>query len=186
MKTIYFIWKDPSCNGINPEWEKITGQRFYFLVRSPEGNGRFFIKLNSTDKNGDDRRIVIEATKNEYVKWRKEKDHSDYIQEQQKNSGFQFVSYQYLDSEDALPNEASLRDTGINVEADYIESVEQTALKEALTQLSKDEYHMIGYFFLAGNKGTVRGYADITGIPYKTVHNRKIALLKKIKKLIEG
>jgi DNA-directed RNA polymerase specialized sigma subunit len=186
MKTIYFIWKDPSCNGINPKWEKITGQKFYFLVRSPEGKGRFFIKLDGTDKNGDDRRIVIEATKNEYVKWRKEKDHSDYVQEQQQNSGFQFVSYQYLDSEDALLNEASLEDTGINIEADYIESDEKAALKKALSQLSEDEYHMIGYFFLSGNKGTVRGYADITGIPVMTVQNRKKALLKKIKELIEG
>jgi len=54
-------------------------------VRSPEGKGRFFIKLDSDGE--DDGRIVMEATKAEYVQWRKEKDHSDYIREQEQKSG---------------------------------------------------------------------------------------------------
>ena len=36
MKTTYLIWKDPSCAGINPEWQELTGQEFYALVKSPD------------------------------------------------------------------------------------------------------------------------------------------------------
>ena len=98
MKTKYLIWKKPSCDGINPQWQDITGEEFYSLVSSPEAKGRYFVKLQSINEDGSDGIIVMEATKEEYVTWRKEKDHSDYIQEH--CGGYAQVSYHALESED--------------------------------------------------------------------------------------
>lgn len=73
MKTIYLIWKDLSCGGVNPDWQEITGQEFYALVDSVEAKERYFIKLPSSHANGSDGAIVMEATKSDYLNWKSEK-----------------------------------------------------------------------------------------------------------------
>jgi hypothetical protein len=80
MKTTYLIWKDPSCNGIDPDWQEITGKEFLALVRSAESKNRHFIKLQSTEDDGADGAIVIEATKIDYMDWKREKNHAHYVQ----------------------------------------------------------------------------------------------------------
>ena len=181
MKTTYLIWKNPSCNGVNPDWQEITGQEFYALVRSSEGKNRYFIKLESEVDDGSDGKIILETTKTEYVNWRKDKDHSDYIREHQQKIGYQIVSYHAFETDDGCSGEEFLEDTEVNIETDFIKSIEQGLIKEVLSQLTEDEYRLIEYFYLSGKKGTVRGYSTITGIPVMTVQNKKTAILKKIK-----
>ena len=183
MKTTYLVWKNTSCNGINPDWQEISGQDFYTLVNSPEGKSRFFIKLDSADTESGDGAIFMESSKTDYEKWRTEKNHSDYIGRQQRKSGYQVISYHAMETDDSYSGEEVIEDTGTNIESDFIKSVEQGLLKEALEQLSEDEYHLLEYLYLSGDKGTVRGYATMTGIPRATVQDRKTAILKKIKNI---
>jgi len=185
MKATYFVWKDPSCNGVNPDWREITGSDFYNLVRSLEGKGRFFVKIGAVNEDEGDASIVMESTKTEYVKWRKEKDHSDYLREQQRLSGYQVVSYNAMDTE-YLSGEELLEDASIDIQADYIKSVERKTLKQALSLLTEDEYRLVDYFYLSGSKGTVRQYSAMTGIPVMTVQNRKTAVLKKLRNFLEN
>jgi len=189
MRTTYLIWKDPACNGQAPDWQEITGNEFLALVRSPEGKNRHFIKLASTNDDSGDETIVMESTKSEYVKWRKEKDHADYIRKYQQKSGYQVVSYHAIESAndaEGCTGEETLEDGEVNLEADFMKSVEQGLLKEALAQLSEDEYRLLEYFYMSATKGTVRKYSEITDLPIMTVQNRKKAILKKIKNFLEG
>jgi len=107
-KTKYLIWKNPACDGINPKWRKITGEEFYALVRLPESKGRYFIKLHSILDDGSDGAIVIEATKADYVQWRKDKDHSCYIRKQSQASGIKAVSYHAFENDEGKVSFASL------------------------------------------------------------------------------
>ena len=186
MKTTYLIWKNPSCNGVNPDWQEITGQEFYALVNSPEAKSRYFIKHDSADADSNDGVIYMESTKTEYDKWRIEKNHSDYIRRQQHESGYQVISYHAMESEDNYSGEELIEDTGTNIEADYFKSVDKELLREMLSQLSEDEYRLLEYFYMSDGKRTLHGYSALTKTPFTTIQSRKIALLKKIKNFLQG
>ena len=74
MAKQYYIKRDPSAIGSDIEWTAINGKEFYQLLTSPAGKGRYFIEMDE---------FMIEATEAEYKDWRKEKDHSDYLQAQE-------------------------------------------------------------------------------------------------------
>ena len=98
MKTTYLIWKESSCAGINPDWQELTGQAFYAFVRSPKVKGRHFIKLPSTYADGSDGAIVMEVTNAEYRKWKREKNHCEYLRRDAKL--FTTLSYHAMETDD--------------------------------------------------------------------------------------
>ena len=182
MKTIYLVWKDRHCNGVNPEWQELTGKGFYSFIKKPENKERHFIKLYGD--NESDSIIMIESTEKEYIAWRKDKDHCDWIRKGQMSTGYQVVSYHAMETEDGCFGEELLPDETVSVEDDCFLLMDKKILKSALKQLTEEEYRLMAYFYLNDEKGTERGYAAITGLPQKTVHNRKVAVLKKIKRFI--
>ena len=183
MKTTYLVWKDRSCNGINPAWQEITGQEFLALVRSPESNERYFVKLFSESTDGRDGCFVMESTKTEYLKWKKEKRHREYLRDS--NPGYTQISYHALESNDSYYGEELLRDENCDVEAKCFAKFEVEAIRTAIAKLDDDERQIIEYFYLSENRGTVRGYEKLTGIPKSTVNRRRVAVLLKLKKFLE-
>ena len=77
MARQYFVKQDPSVPENFIVWLKMNGQEFYRFITSPEGRGRYFVDMDD---------IVIEASKEQYEDWRREKDHSDYLREQEEGS----------------------------------------------------------------------------------------------------
>jgi hypothetical protein len=184
MKTTYLVWKDRDCNGVNPDWQEITGQEFYALVNAPENKGRRFIKLYSAIEDGSDGDIVMESTKEEYRKWRKEKDHSDWVREGQEEIGYQVVSYHAMETEDGCFGEELLRDENCDVEAECAKTFEREAVRAAIARLSEEEKRMVEYFYLSAEQGTERDYALLHGIPKTTVNRKKMAALEKLKNFL--
>ena len=76
MKTTYYAWENPDCNGIDPIWVELSGLEFLALVRSAESKGRYFIKLEN-DQNGT--ATIIESTATSYLAWKKEKNRREYL-----------------------------------------------------------------------------------------------------------
>jgi hypothetical protein len=184
MKTTYLVWKDPSCGGITPDWQEITGKEFYALVNTDEGKQRRFVRLFSTELDGSDGELVMEATAEEYRKWKKDKRHSEYLRDI--NPGYKEVSYHAMESEDGTFGEELLRDEDSDVESVYFGRVELQTVKEAIVRLSDDERKLVEYFFLSAEQGTERGYSALTGIPYMTVHDRKIRVMNKLKNFLQS
>jgi len=184
MKTTYFVWKNPSCNGIGPEWRELTGKEFTALVRSPEAKGRYFINLPSTDSDGGDGAVVIEATETEYRDWKCEKNHADYLRKI--NPGYTEVHYLALDDEDGdCGGEELLRDENCDVEAECLARFAREEVRAAVLRLSDDERRIVEYLYLSETPGTVRGYEELTGIPKTTVNRRQQAALSKLKKFLK-
>ena len=185
MKTTYFVWKDPFCNGINPEWQELTGQEFLAFIRLDENKKRRFIKLYSASEDSSDGDIMIEATSEEYKKWRKDKDHNDWVRESNAEKGYQIVSYHAMEAEDGCFGEELLRDEDCDIEADCFKGFEIEVVRAAVASLSDEERRMVEYFFMSKNPGTVRGCEELTGIPKSTVSRKQIALISKLKKIFE-
>ena len=183
MKTTYLVWKNPSCNGVDPEWKELTGQEFYAFVNSSENKRRRFIKLEEANDSTDGA-IVIEATEVAYIEWKHEKNHTDYLRNVAK--GASITSYHAFENDDGIYGEELLPDTNCDLEAEFIRLYETELLQEALSQLNDDERQMVEYLYLSDNSGTVRGYEEMTGISKSTVNRRQQAVLVKLKKFFEN
>lgn len=185
MKITYLVWKDPNCNGVNPEWEYLSRKKFLALVKSPKGDGRQFIKLNTTNGDGSDGKIVIEATEAEYKDWLIEKRHRQYLRDI--NPGYTEISYHAIrEEDDDCSGEEILADETVNVLDDCLLMMDKQILKSALEQLTPEEHRLIAFFYLSDEQGTERDFSTLTGIPQKTVNDRKNRVLKKLKKYFEN
>jgi DNA-directed RNA polymerase specialized sigma subunit len=175
MRTTYLVWKTPPQNGEAPDWQQIKGKDFLALVRSPESEGRYFIKLPSTNGDFSDTAIVMETTEAEYLKWKREKNHADYL----KNCGkhITVISYHIFESdEEQLPNPAN------DFEPQFLNAM---ALDAALASLTDEEYRLVEFLYLSDKPGTVREYEQLTGMPKSTVSRRHKAVIEKIKVFFE-
>jgi len=177
LKTTYLVWKDPSCNGINPDWLEITGQEYYSLVNSPGSKGRHFIKLESSHES--DGRIVIEATPAEYVKWRKEKDHSDYIRESNEEIGYITISYHAIETEDCCHGEELLTDPESGFEDSCIDGILLKSLSLAKKTLSSAELRLVDMIYRDGISLSEVG--GLLGMSKQAVFKRVSKILKKLK-----
>lgn len=180
MKTTYLVWEDPSCEGINPSWQELNGQEFLALVRSAEAVGRYFVKLESIQK---DTAIVIEATRASYLAWKKEKNHREYLESCAK--GKTTFSYHAMEADGSSYGEELLEDKAADVVAECLMTITSETLKDALASLTANEYGLIAYLYLSERKGTERGYAALSGIPQKTLNDRKKRILHKLKDFFE-
>jgi hypothetical protein len=95
LKTKYFVWEDVECDGINPNWQELTGREFLALVRSAKVAGRYFVKLENAH---DGTATVIEATRASYLAWKKEENHREYLKGFE--DGISAFSYHSADSDD--------------------------------------------------------------------------------------
>ena len=186
MKTIYLVWKDRNCEGIDPEWIYLNRNEFNTFINLPENNNRRFIKLSSTNNDDADCRIVIEATDVQYKDWLVEKSRNQYIRN--RNSKFNVVSYHAFNDDDDVDfyYEDLLEDTEFDTENECLKIYEIEKLKNALNHLSEEELRMITYLFLSDDNGTERGYAEISGITKSSVNRKKIIVLEKIKKYLSN
>ena len=187
MKTIYLVWKNPACNGVNPEWKQLSGKEFFTLVRSLEGKNRYFVKLPNPDHETKDFQIVIEATKAAYQDWKKEKNHVDYLQKH--SAGWQVISYHAIANpngagavDDECPLEEMLIDADSAFENDLISS---HLLEVALSVLTADERHLIEHLYLVDEPHTLRSYETLTGVSKSTASRRQKAAFEKLKKFFE-
>ena len=185
MKTTYLAWKNPTCNGVNPEWQELTGQEFLTFIRLDENKNRRFIKLYSAIEDGSDGDIMIEATAEEYKKWRKDKDHSDWVRKGNAEKGYQTVSYHAMEAEDGCFGEELLRDEDCDVEADCFKGFEIETVRTAVASLSEDERKIVEYFLFPEKPGSERDYAKLAGITKSTVNRQKIAVIEKLKKILK-
>ena len=63
MKKQYFVWKDPNCNGINPEWLEMTPREFYLFRKEPQNRTRLFVTLD--DGGWDEAGLLMMAASKE-------------------------------------------------------------------------------------------------------------------------
>lgn len=63
------------------------------------------------------------------------------------------------------------------------EKLSRQSLHSALDALSDEEYRLISAIYISGK--SEREYAEETGIPPMTVHDRKVKILMKIKKFMD-
>jgi len=79
-------------------------------------------------------------------------------------------------------------DESVNVEADAVRAVMAVALHEALELLTDAERELVDALFFSnsGAEMTEREYAALSGIPQKTINDRKARVLGRLRKLLKS
>lgn len=162
MSKRYFRKKDPSCKAEGIEWVEMTGKEFYSFVTAPENKERFFIDMDD---------VVLECDKETAREYRAEKDHSDYLKEQE--DGWSILSLHTLEEEMGFGGESILKDETQDVEKSAILNAKRRALHAALTLLDTKSFQLIHALYLAEERKTERELASEHGVSQNAIHKRK-------------
>ena len=169
MNKRYLVWQDPSCNGIDPVWEELTGAEFYSMLQLPENKDRRFEILEALD--WDDDLITIETTPKAYAAWKKEYNARRYRRMRDKD--IEVISLNGL-----IENGPDLAADGESVEDVAITRALCMQVPEALEALSKDELAIIELRYIEGLSG--RKTATQLNIPEGTYRYRRDLAISKL------
>lgn len=169
----YFRKKEPDCKKGESEWIEMNGKDFYRFIKMPENKNRNFIDM------GD---VVLEVTDFAAREHRAEKDHSDYLKEQEVD--WRTQSIYALETEDGCCGEEVIADDTQDVETQVILSLEVEALRTALSLLDSQSYLIIHALYLAEDRKTERELAAEYGLSQNAINKRKKEILKKLKSLV--
>lgn len=106
-----------------------------------------------------------------------------FVLDEEKQKAF-FIQSREDSLERLIEADIQFEDEDSNVEDIVIKAIMIQKLKENVELLNHDEIEMINALFYKGY--TEREYAKITGIPQKTINDRKLRTLRKLKKLLKN
>lgn len=189
MSTKFYIKDDNgsilSVDG-KTRYTLLEGKAAYDFLQTDNGRKRqFFVDV---DENGDKLGVEVSHEKEDKVKeYEAEQRHARYLRDIEVECKITVVSANMLVSvagEDDIEMLETFADQETDTEADALKELSLQALRSALGKLSPDEYDLVFHLFLSDTPMTERQYAMKTNKPYMTIHNRKVAILKKLEKLI--
>lgn len=119
---------------------------------------------------------IYEVTKEQYYRYRKEQDRHDYLRGAEEKA--------VILSLDSLGGEGKdgvnfIADPNVNVEEEVVHRIMLDKLRVALNKLSSEELMLIDLLFT--QLKSEREISKLTGIPQKSVNNRKKKLLEKLR-----
>lgn len=175
---IYLVKKNPAASGKDVEWMQMGGKAFYAFLKSPAAKGRYFIRLTD-DISYECPEIFIEASYEEYRRWKNEYDAHQYLRAVERD-------YDTVSADMSTTADSSLIDTvadnGMTVEEKVIKSVELHCLHLFLDQLPEKEKRKVKILFLSEKPMTIRAAAKLLGISKSEMARQKKALLKELRK----
>lgn len=166
MAKKYYAWKNANCGGNNPEWIEMNGYEFMCFKRKDENKHRLFVCL---DGEHESEQIVIEATKEHYLKWRKENSHSKYLKQFEDEAVILSLDQPIEKSDNCSLEETIADDTN-----DFVEELLMKELKKelpkAIATLTEKEKQLILLRYFSKNELTIRDIAERLNIPKSSVH----------------
>ena len=158
---------------------RLNWQALYDFLQTERGKKTYFIV--DTDDNGV--AIGVEITdKEQQIAFETDKRRRRYVSESQKESGYITVSFDYVETEDGTSSgDEVIPNDDDSIEDDVLRQLDLETLRRALDTLTEDEYALICALYLQDKPMTEREFSRKTGIPQKTLNDRKARILKKLK-----
>ena len=119
---------------------------------------------------------IYEVTKEQYYRYRKEQDRHDYLREAEEEAVILSLDSLGVEGRDG---ENFLADPNVNVEEEVVHRIMLDKLRTALDKLSSEELMLIDLLYT--QLKSEREISKLTGIPQKTVNNKKKKLLEKLR-----
>ena len=187
MKTYYYR----DTNGTIPSddgkvmYSVITGKQINVFFSMPENKTRRFIKASSEE---DTNEIWFEIDLDQNPEARKHERHQQYLNDVLRKTSIKTVSLESASPSESDEDEHKLNEVlsveGISPEDEFLKNCDIQDLHSAIRRLTKAEQDLVYSFYFQKKPMTVREYSAKTGVPRQTVQNHKMAILKKLKKIL--
>ena len=181
MKIYYF--EDPNGKYVSKDgsrrFAKLEGKEAYDFLKSPMGQGRRFMKFVSLDEDEDE--INVEIQKNRIKTFRRYERREQYVADVTNTRGYEVLSLDYEETADGEMLSEVVADEDVDVEKEAFLRIDLDTLRKALDTLAEDEYTLICALYLQDKPMTEREYSMASKIPQKTINDRKVKVLKKLK-----
>lgn len=192
MKVYYYEWKNgiKAKENASQQWNQISKSAYRAICEQNKTvdlmKRRFFEKIQPTEQG--DALYIIECDYERYKESRAEKERIAYRNKIKKAESEQYGLLQTISldteyensSDDTYTLSDMIADENSIFENKVIESLD---LKNALSTLTKEERKLIeALFFDNGEAMSEREISASLHIPQKTFNNRKLKILKKLKK----
>lgn len=123
----------------------------------------------------------VEVTREVYLTYYRMDRHARHLEEKDADHGR--VLYSDMDTEELVGEEAIPDLDFPSVEDSALDRVMKDKLRKCLPMLTKHEMELIGGLYFQGL--SEHQLSAETGIPQRTIHDRKVLILRKLKKLME-
>lgn len=188
MKKRYYAWKDGvRTEGAQQEWIRLSGREYYAVIEEnrdlPPEKRRHFCRLPGTE-NGDEC-YFLECTYGEYKRSRAEKEEAARRRKGNHGSGSPDPAGRPVPDTDAGASEEglSLPDSVPDPDSDFEDRLIETLdLKDALRALPTQKRKLLERLYLSDDPVSERELARRTGVPQKTLNNRKTAALRALRR----
>lgn len=181
MANKYYIWKDPDCNGTNPDWIEISGTQFYTLGID-KTQKRFFRRIDDGAEDGADV-LIMETTHEEYKDWHKKQESKRRKKKRQEQYKPQFISLDELVSDTEFTYSEVIPDISVNVEDTVFADIENSMLQAIIKTLTDDEKEVLMIVKKSIEENiSERKICEKLGVDQSTFWSRKNKIFKKLKK----
>lgn len=125
--------------------------------------------------------MLLEVSKEEYKDYYTEIERNRYCKKVLQK--LQVVSIEELNFDEEMKHKEVIRDTSKDIEFEIERKIEIEQLRSALLKLDKEEYKLIRELFF--NEKTMTEYAKNIGCGVSTIFDKKVKILKKLKKFLK-
>ena len=123
----------------------------------------------------------VEVTHEVYLTYYRMERHARHLEEKDTDHGR--LLYSDLDTEELVGEEAIPDSDSPSVEDTALDRLMRDRLRKCLPLLTKQEMELIDGLYFKGL--SEHQLSAETGIPQRTIHDRKVMILRKLKKLME-
>lgn len=157
----------------NNEYIEITLQEHEALQKTMPGYlDKKFVFLHD---------CLMEVSESFYLDFYKDKRRQKYLDECAAQYGT--ISYDMLSTDD-FNGEDILIDRDVDIAEEVAEKMTMEKLKQSMSLLSDGERELLDVLYFQGR--SEREWSKVSGIPQKTINDRKRRILAKLKKLLEN
>lgn len=158
---------------INNEYREISPEEHEFRKENDAGyREKKFVGLHG---------MIMEVSEKEYIEFYRSKRRQKYLDEQRRDNGD--VSYDALNS-DEFNGEDILTAELPDVCDTVVEAIMTDKLRKTLQRLDGDEKKLIFALYFEGK--SEHKLSEETGIPQRTINDRKRRIIAKLKKILEN
>lgn len=194
MKIYYFAWKNgnKADESSRQEWTELAAKEYKEIYESNKtydiSKRRFFERVSGVDCGNDV--YYFECDYEQYKKYRAEKEKKARKEKQLKEDEVRYGVIQLLsldaEYEDASGEDFTLYDIVADDNSLFEDRlVTDVSLESALKHLTEDERKIVDTLYLKNDDNrSERDFAEKMSIPQKTLNNRKLKILKKLKKYL--
>lgn len=183
MANKYYIWKDPGCNGTNPDWIEISGTQFYALGKD-KTQKRYFKRIDDGVEDGADV-LIMETTYEEYKDWHKRQESKRRKKKRQEQYKPQFISLDDTVYNTEFTYNDVIPDEDISIEESFVMENESYRLEKIIEELNEKEKLVFDILMEAYNSSVSERMVCLKrGMDQGTFIYRKKKLLNKFRVLL--